>query len=110
MQLHELKPAAGAHKPRRRVGRGLGSGRGTTAGRGTKGQKARSGGQVHPRFEGGQLPIVLRLPRKRGGHAASALSQFLSPRTRRRVRGNPHLRRRMTVSLCHNSEWRASPH
>lgn len=66
MQLHELRPAEGAHKRRRRVGRGHGSGRGTTAGRGTKGQKARAGGQVNPRFEGGQLPIVLRLPRKRG--------------------------------------------
>lgn len=66
MQLHELKPAAGSHKSRRRVGRGHGSGRGTTAGRGSKGQKARSGGKVNPRFEGGQLPMVLRLPRKRG--------------------------------------------
>lgn len=48
------------------MGRGHGSGRGTTAGRGTKGQSARSGGKVHPRFEGGQLPLVQRLPYKRG--------------------------------------------
>ncbi|MHB1004459.1 MAG: 50S ribosomal protein L15 [Chloroflexota bacterium] len=66
MQLHDLKPAPGSHKDRRRLGRGHGSGRGTTAGRGSKGQKARAGGQVNPRFEGGQLPMVLRLPRKRG--------------------------------------------
>lgn len=66
MYLHELKPAPGSRRSRRRVGRGTGSGRGTTAGRGTKGQKARSGGQIHPRFEGGQLPLVQRLPHKRG--------------------------------------------
>ncbi len=66
MQLHELKPAPGSRRDRKRVGRGLGSGRGTTAGRGTKGQKARAGGGVSPYFEGGQLPLVQRLPQKRG--------------------------------------------
>src|SRR5438309_3040216 len=66
MQLHELAPAKGAHRKRRRVGRGHGSGRGTTAGKGTKGQKARSGGGVPPYFEGGQLPLVRRLPYRRG--------------------------------------------
>ncbi len=66
MKLHELAPAEGAKKPRKRVGRGNGSGHGTFSGRGSKGQKARSGGQVNPRFEGGQVPMVLRLPRKRG--------------------------------------------
>ncbi|MGE5620745.1 MAG: 50S ribosomal protein L15 [Sphingomonadaceae bacterium] len=66
MRLHELAPAKGAKKPRKRVGRGNGSGHGTYSGRGLKGQKARSGGQVNPRFEGGQVPLVLRLPRKRG--------------------------------------------
>ncbi|MHB0869674.1 MAG: 50S ribosomal protein L15 [Chloroflexota bacterium] len=66
MKLHELAPAEGAKKPRKRVGRGNGSGHGTYSGRGSKGQKARSGGQVNPRFEGGQAPLVLRLPRKRG--------------------------------------------
>lgn len=69
MLLHEPKPAPGSRQDRKRVGRGTGSGRGTTAGRGNKGQKARSGGKVNPRFEGGQLPIVLRLPRKRGFHS-----------------------------------------
>ena len=68
MFLHEPKPAPGSHQDRKRVGRGTGSGRGTTAGRGNKGQKSRAGGQVNPRFEGGQLPIVLRLPTKRGFH------------------------------------------
>jgi large subunit ribosomal protein L15 len=66
MKLHELKAPAGARKPKRRLGRGLGSGRGTTAGKGTKGQKARTGGGVPPYFEGGQLPLVKRLPYRRG--------------------------------------------
>ena len=66
MKLHELSSPRGARKPRRRVGRGLGSGRGTTAGMGTKGQNARSGGGVPPYFEGGQLPLVKRLPYRRG--------------------------------------------
>lgn len=68
MRLHELAPPEGARTGRRRVGRGLGSGRGKTAGRGTKGQKARSGGSVPPYFEGGQLPLVRRLPYRRGFH------------------------------------------
>jgi large subunit ribosomal protein L15 len=58
MKLHELSSPKGARKPRRRIGRGLGSGRGTTAGKGQKGQKARAGGGVPPYFEGGQLPLV----------------------------------------------------
>ncbi len=66
MKLHELQPAEGSHPLRRRIGRGLGSGRGTTAGKGTKGQKARAGGGVAPYFEGGQLPLVKRLPHRRG--------------------------------------------
>jgi large subunit ribosomal protein L15 len=66
MKLHDLAPPAGAHRKRRRIGRGLGSGRGTTAGKGTKGQKARSGGGVSPYFEGGQLPLVKKLPYRRG--------------------------------------------
>jgi large subunit ribosomal protein L15 len=66
MRLHELQPPPGAHRHRRRIGRGLGSGRGTTAGKGPKGQKARSGGGVPPYFEGGQLPLVKKLPYRRG--------------------------------------------
>lgn len=66
MRLHELAPAPGAKKNRKRVGRGPGSGHGTYATRGLKGQKARAGGGRPPRFEGGQLPLVQRLPMKRG--------------------------------------------
>jgi large subunit ribosomal protein L15 len=66
MKLHELRPAKGAKKKRKRVGRGIAAGQGKTAGRGTKGQNARAGGGVRPYFEGGQLPLVQRLPHKRG--------------------------------------------
>jgi large subunit ribosomal protein L15 len=66
MKLHELHPPKGAKKPRKRVGRGIAAGQGKTAGRGTKGQGARSGGGKGPYFEGGQLPLVRRLPVKRG--------------------------------------------
>jgi large subunit ribosomal protein L15 len=66
MKLHELQPNPGTRRQKRRVGRGHGSGRGKTAGRGTKGQLARTGGGWNPRFEGGQTPIHLRLPRRRG--------------------------------------------
>jgi large subunit ribosomal protein L15 len=64
MKLVDLKPSEGAfHRPKR-VGRGIGSGHGKTACRGMKGQKARSGGQIHPRFEGGQMPLVRRIPKR----------------------------------------------
>ncbi len=64
MKLHELKPAAGARKTRRRVGRGPGSGRGKTAGRGEKGQRSRSGYSSQRGFEGGQMPLHRRLPKR----------------------------------------------
>ena len=64
MNLHTLKPAAGARKDEVRVGRGIGSGVGKTSGRGHKGQKARAGGGVRPGFEGGQMPIYRRLPKR----------------------------------------------
>lgn len=64
MKLHELKPAEGSRKKEVRVGRGIGSGNGKTSGRGHKGQKARSGGGVRPGFEGGQMPIYRRLPKR----------------------------------------------
>lgn len=64
MKLHELKPAAGSRKERKRLGRGAGSGQGKTAGKGHKGQKARSGGGVRPGFEGGQNPLYRRLPKR----------------------------------------------
>jgi large subunit ribosomal protein L15 len=64
MKLHELKPAEGATKNRKRIGRGVGSGWGKTAGRGNKGHNARSGGGVRPGFEGGQMPLHRRLPKR----------------------------------------------
>jgi len=66
MKLHDLQPASGAHKDRERAGRGISGRRGKTAGRGTKGQNSRSGGAKRPYFEGGQLPLVRRLPFLRG--------------------------------------------
>jgi large subunit ribosomal protein L15 len=63
IKLSELKPAAGAHRKNKRVGRGPGSGWGKTAGVGSKGQKSRSGGKVRPDFEGGQMPLARRLPK-----------------------------------------------
>lgn len=64
MKLHEMKPVEGARKERNRVGRGMASGNGKTSGRGHKGQKARSGGGVRLGFEGGQLPLFRRLPKR----------------------------------------------
>ncbi len=66
MRLNELSPAPGSKKARKRVGRGNGSGHGTYSGRGCKGQKSRAGYKIRPGFEGGQLPLIKRLPRKRG--------------------------------------------
>ncbi len=66
MKLHDLQPAEGSKKRKRRVGRGISAGQGKTAGRGTKGQNARSGGGVRPYFEGGQLPLIRKLPFARG--------------------------------------------
>lgn len=64
MKLNELSPPKGSRRSRKRVGRGVGSGKGKTAGRGTKGQNSRSGGGVRPGFEGGQMPIHRRLPKR----------------------------------------------
>jgi len=63
-ELHDLSPTPGSTKGRKRVGRGPGSGRGKTSTRGEKGQKARSGGSVHPMFEGGQMPLHRRIPKR----------------------------------------------
>ncbi len=70
MELNTIKPAEGSKRQRRRVGRGIGSGLGKTAGRGHKGQKSRSGGYHKVGFEGGQMPLQRRLP-KRGFKSAS---------------------------------------
>lgn len=64
MKLHELKPAPNSRQGEKRVGRGVASGWGKTAGRGNKGHKARSGGQTSPGFEGGQMPLQRRLPKR----------------------------------------------
>lgn len=64
MKLHELSPAPGSTKVVKRVGRGAGSGTGKTAGKGHKGQNARSGGGVRPGFEGGQMPLARRVPKR----------------------------------------------
>src|SRR2546421_5252013 len=66
MKLGDIRAPKGANKDRKRVGRGHGSGHVKTAGRGTKGQKARTGGNIPPRFQGGQTPIQQQLPYKRG--------------------------------------------
>jgi large subunit ribosomal protein L15 len=82
MQLNKLKPAPGAKHPRRRVGRGVGSGLGKTAGRGHKGQRARSGGFHKVGFEGGQMPLHRRLPKRgftsptRGAYAEVRLGEL----------------------------------
>lgn len=64
MKLHELSPAVGSTKESKRIGRGHGSGQGKTAGKGHKGQNARSGGGVRPGFEGGQMPLARRIPKR----------------------------------------------
>ncbi|MBW1895509.1 MAG: 50S ribosomal protein L15 [Deltaproteobacteria bacterium] len=64
MKLHKLSPPKGARKAVKRLGRGPGSGQGTTAGRGSNGQKSRSGGNVSPGYEGGQMPLHRRLPKR----------------------------------------------
>ncbi|MGL4649458.1 MAG: 50S ribosomal protein L15, partial [Caldilineaceae bacterium] len=66
MQLHDLRPAEGSTKKRKRVGRGTGSGKGKTSTRGTKGQRARTGVGIHAAFEGGQMRMTKRLPKMRG--------------------------------------------
>jgi large subunit ribosomal protein L15 len=64
MKLSELKATPGSRKDRKRIGRGIGSGTGKTSGKGHKGQKSRSGGSPHPWFEGGQMPLYRRLPKR----------------------------------------------
>ena len=72
LSINNLKPAQGSHRRRRRIGRGLGSGRGVYAGKGRKGQKARSGSGPRPGFEGGQTPLIKRLPFRRGVRGAGS--------------------------------------
>jgi len=75
MELNSLSPAPGSTKNRKRIGRGIGSGHGKTATKGHKGQKARSGGSVKPGFEGGQMPLQRRLPKR--GFRPLARAEFV---------------------------------
>lgn len=75
LNLHDLRPVDGSRKKGKRLGQGVGSGTGKTAGKGNKGQKARSGGGVRPGFEGGQMPISRRIP-KRGFNNARFATTF----------------------------------
>ena len=79
MKLHDLKPADGSKKSKKRVGRGLGSGQGTYAGRGRKGQHARSGGTKAPYHQGGNLPLVRKLPFVRGVGFTSRNKVYYAP-------------------------------
>lgn len=130
MNLSELKPVAGSRKTRNRVGRGHGSGSGKTSGRGHDGQNARSGGGVRPGFEGGQMPLYRRLP-KRGftnrnsleivGVNLSALDRFedgstvtveslidagivKNPRDGVKILGNGEINKKLTVQVNAFSE------
>lgn len=71
--LHNLRPDPGARRDKKRVGRGEGSGVGKTSGRGHKGSKQRSGGQISARYEGGQMPLHMRIPKLRGPNAKTAM-------------------------------------
>jgi len=82
LKIDALHPSRGAHRRRRRVGRGLGSGAGVYAGRGRKGQKARAGRGPRPGFEGGQTPLSKRLPFRRGVRAAGSVMTGGPPRRR----------------------------
>jgi large subunit ribosomal protein L15 len=72
--LHQLRPTEGSRRPKKRVGRGEGSGLGKTSGRGANGQKSRAGGKIPARFEGGQMPLHMRLPKLRGPNAKTAMA------------------------------------
>jgi large subunit ribosomal protein L15 len=71
--LHSLKPAPGSRRPRKRIGRGEGSGTGKTSGRGQKGYGSRAGAKKRPRFEGGQMPIHMRMRKLRGPHMKKSM-------------------------------------
>ena len=87
-ELHDLSPSTGSTKNRKRKGRGPGSGNGKTAGRGQKGQKARSGGSVHPRFEGGQMLLIRRIPKRGFTNLNRVEYQVVNVRDLERVEGD----------------------
>jgi large subunit ribosomal protein L15 len=85
--LSNLKPAAGSNVPRKRVGRGIGSGLGKTAGKGHKGHKARTGGSTNPGFEGGQMPMFRRLPKRGFTNPFKQVNQVVNLRQLEKVTG-----------------------
>lgn len=87
LTLSNLKPAPGSHRARRRVGRGPGSGLGKTAGRGHKGHKARTGGSTNPGFEGGQMPMYRRLPKRGFTNPFKEVNQVVNLKDLARVAG-----------------------
>ena len=107
MELNTIKPAAGAKKNRRRVGRGIGSGLGKTAGRGHKGQKARAGGFHKVGFEGGQMPLQRRLPKR--GFLATTITKAAEVRLGdlARVEGDVNLEGLKKAGLVPNDARRA---
>jgi len=87
LTLSNLKPAAGSHRSRRRIGRGVGSGLGKTSGKGHKGSKARAGGATNPGFEGGQMPMYRRLPKRGFTNPFKVTAQVVNLRQLDRVAG-----------------------
>ncbi len=86
MKLHEIKIKF--NKGKKRIGRGAGSGRGKTAGRGTKGQKSRSGGNIRPGFEGGQMSLIQRIPKKRGFTSLRPKAKILNLSDLEKIKSN----------------------
>jgi len=107
MELNDIKPAPGAKKNRRRVGRGIGSGLGKTAGRGHKGQKSRAGGFHKVGFEGGQMPLQRRLPKR--GFLATTITKAAEVRMGdlKRVEGDVNLEGLKKAGLIPNEAKRA---
>lgn len=87
LTLHNLSPARGSTSPRKRVGRGPGSGLGKTSGKGHKGHKARTGGQTNPGFEGGQMPMYRRLPKRGFTNPFKVVSQVVNLTQLKKVAG-----------------------
>ena len=87
LTLSNLKPAPGSHRSRRRIGRGVGSGLGKTSGKGHKGSKARAGGSTNPGFEGGQMPMYRRLPKRGFTNPFKVTAQVVNLRQLDKVTG-----------------------
>lgn len=87
-ELHDLAPSAGSHRNRKRIGRGNASGHGGTSTKGHKGQKARTGGSVHPRREGGQMPLIRRIPKRGFKPLDRTTYQVVNVRDLERVEGD----------------------